>query len=251
MKPTVPVDVTGASVQIRTHVPAYNPNAYTSYWVGLDLPNDAFIQVGYVSWPSNAGYPARFWEYFPPKGADTGDGFQGDYEGETVGPNGTWNTYSIRSVGNTWYAYVNGVADGSYDLGAQNSGGYTPYAIAEVEGAYDANIPLTQVEFRNLEYRDMSSVWHNVSDAVAWMGYGVGSGMLPAGTRFPYGLEVIGVNDWIAGSGLPTTYNDTSVWSGSEAVPQLPTMSPPAPTSSISVLSFAGWKREKIRVIRR
>lgn len=221
MKPVTSIDVTGASVQIKTHVPPYDPNAYTSYWVGLDLPNDAFIQVGYVSWPSNEGYPQRFWEYFPPTGADLGGGFHGDFEGEEVGPNSTWYTYSIESSGNTWSAYVNGIMDGSYDLGASSSGGYTPYAVAEVEGAYGTSIPLGPVEFRNLGYRDTSNVWHNVSDAVAWMGYGVGSGTLPAGVPFPYGLRVLGVNDWIAGTGLPTTDNNTSIWSGPNAAPEL------------------------------
>lgn len=239
MKSSTSVDVTGASVQIRTHVPSYDPNAYTSYWVGLDLPDDAFIQVGYVSWPSNAGYPQRFWEYFPPKAADVGDGFHGDFEGQEVGPNGTWYTYSIESNGNTWYAYINGIVDGSYDLGASNSDGNTPYAVAEVEGAYVTNIPLGPVEFRNLEYRDTNSVWHNVSNAIAWMGYGVGSGALPPGTHFPYGLEVIGVNDWIAGTGLPTTYNNTSIWSDSGTTPEFsPTsvLTPNVPLGTLLIL---------------
>jgi len=232
MKPATSVDVTGASVQIRTHVPQYNPNAYTSYWVGLDLPNDAFVQVGYVSWPSNEGYPQRFWEYFPPIAAGVGGGFHGDSEGQEVGPNDTWYTYRIESEGDTWYAYTNGIAVGSYDLGASNSAGSMPYAVAEVEGAYATNIPLGPVEFRDLEYRDMNSVWHNVSDAVAWVGYGVGSGTLPEGTHFPYGLELIGVNDWIAGTGLSTTYNNTSLWSQSSAVPEFP--STPVPKSTVS-----------------
>jgi len=233
MRPIDSVDVTGASVQIKTHVPPYNPNAYTSYWVGLDLPNDAFIQVGYVSWPSNDGYPVRFWEYFPPRGADLGTGFLGDSEGEAVGPNGTWYTYSIKSNGDTWFAYVNGMLEGSYDLGASSSGGNTPYAVAEVEGAYVTNIPLGPVEFRNLEYRDVNGIWHNVSSAVAWMGYGVGSGMLPSDARFPYGLKVLGVNDWIAGTGLSTAYNNTSIWSASSAFSPAPINSVLASTMSV------------------
>lgn len=245
MRPTDSVDVTGARVQIRTHVPPYNPNAYTSYWVGLDLPNNAFIQVGYVSWPSNDGYPVRFWEYFPPKGADLGSGFHGDSEGGPVGPNGTWYTYSIESNGDTWYAYVNGIVDGSYDLGASSSGGNTPYAVAEVEGAYVTNIPLGPVEFRDLEYRDMNDVWHNVSAAVAWMGYGVGSGMLPSGAHFPYGLEVLGVNDWIAGTGFPTTYNNTSVWSTTGAVPVIPDNSVPTSTLSVCTTSSDAHKPKR------
>ena len=244
MKPIDSVNVTGASVQIRTHVPPYNPNAYTSYWVGLDLPNHAFVQVGYVSWPSNGGYPQRFWEYFPPKGDDAGGGFHGDSEGQEVGPNGTWYTYSFESKGNTWYAHVNGIVEGSYDLGAPNSAGNTPYAIAEVEGAYATNIPLGPVEFRDLAYRDTSNTWHNVSDAVAWMGYGLGSGTLPASAHFPYGLEVIGVNDWIAGTGLPTTYNNTSIWTESSAPPPTPIPTPTLPLGS-PLIALGVLKKEK------
>jgi hypothetical protein len=170
--------------------------------------------------------------------AGVGGGFHGDSEGQEVGPNGTWYTYRIESDGDTWYAYVNGIVEGSYDLGASNSAGSMPYAVAEVEGTYVTNIPLGPVEFRDLEYRDMNSVWHNVSDADAWMGYGVGSGTLPTGTHFPYGLEVIGVNDWIAGTGLSTTLNNTSVWSQSSAVPALSSASVPTSTPFLATNSI-------------
>lgn len=128
------------------------------------------------------------------------------------------------------------MVEGSYDLGASSSGGYTPYAVAEVEGAYGTSIPLGPVQFRDLEYRDMSNVWHNVSDAVAWMCYGVGSGTLPAGVPFPYGLRVLGVNDWIAGTGLPITDNNTSIWSESAATPELQATSIQTPAPSLHTL---------------
>ncbi len=222
------VNVTGASVQIMTHGPQRNPQADTSFWVGLRLPNNAFIQVGYVMWASTGGYPQRFWEYFPPNTASQANGpFQGDFEGDEVGPNGTWYTYSFQSNGNVWSAYVNGVLEGLVDLGTSNSGGSTPYALAEVEGAYTTNIILGPAEFRNLAYRDTNYAWHNVSSASGYIGYGVGSGRLPSGENIPYGLQVLGVNDWLAGSGLPQTGIGQLVWDDgkvivSSAVPEFP-----------------------------
>ena len=225
------VNVTGASVQIMTHGPQPNPQVDTSFWVGLYLSNNAFIQVGYVMWASTGGYPQRFWEYFPPGTASQGGGaFHGDFDGDEVGPNGTWYTYSLQSSGNVWYAYVNGVLDGSVDLGTANSGGNAPRAIAEVEDAYTTNLILGPAEFRNLAYRDTNNLWHNVSAATGSIGYGVGSGTLPLNEKIPYGLQVLGVNDWLAGSGLPQTWNGQLLWAESTAVPefrttQLPTLS--------------------------
>jgi hypothetical protein len=115
--------------------------------------------------------------------------------------------------------------DGSANLGTSSSGGNTPYAFAEVSEAYSTNIPLGPVEFRDLTYRDANNVWHNVSDGLGWMGYGAGSAIAPASASFPYGLKVLGVNHWIAGSGLPLTYNDTTIWAGSAAAPEFPTTS--------------------------
>jgi len=206
------VNVTGASVQIMTHGPQPNPNADTSFWVGLYLPNNAFIQVGYVMWASTGGYPQRFWEYFPPNTASQGGGtFQGDFDGGEVA-NGTWHTYSLQSNGNVWSAYVDGVLDGSVGLGASNSGGHTLHAIAEVEDAYTTNIILGPAEFRDFAYRDTNSIWHNVSAAIGSIGYGVGSGGLPLNEKIPYGLQVLGVDEWLAGSGLPQTGNGQLLW---------------------------------------
>jgi len=233
-------NVTGASVQIMTHGPEPNPNVNTSFWVGLYLSNGAFIQVGYVMWASTGGYPQRFWEYFPSGTVGQGGGtFQGDFEGDEVA-NGTWNTYSFQSNGNVWSAYINGVLDGSVDLGVSNSGGKTPHAIAEVEDAYTTNTILGPAEFRNLAYRDTSNVWHNVSAAVASIGYGVGSGALPSYERIPYGLRVLGVNDWLAGSGLPQNGNGQVLWNDgkmSNTVPELPITQLPTITICPSFVS--------------
>jgi hypothetical protein len=215
------VNVTGASVEIRTHVPSLNsPQApagsSTLFWVGLNLPNDAFIQVGYRC-PQSTGYPQWFWEYFPPGTASSGAGFakgsNPDEEGQ-VGPDGSWHTYLLQSSGNTWYTYVDDVQVGSYNLGVPNSGGNTPYAVAEVNDVVTTNIILGPAEFRNLAYRDINSMWHNVSAATGYIGLGAGSGTLPSGESIPYGLRVLGPSDWLAGSGLPQVENGQLLWAG-------------------------------------
>jgi hypothetical protein len=253
MESATSVDVTGASVQIMTHYLPPQGLARFAFWVGLNLPNDAFIQVGYANWPEKSG-PQRFWEYFPPNTANQGSSaFLGDYYGWPVGPNGTWWTYSLQSYGDVWSAYIDGVIDGSVNLGASSSGGnpYALYAFAEVSHVYSTNIPLGPVEFRDLAYRDTSNVWHNVSEGLASMGYGAGSAIGPTGASFPYGLEVLGVNDWIVGSGLPSTLNYTTIWSGSAVIPEFPTTSTISVIISIAstlVIASRGRKRVSVSV---
>ncbi|MGA3298202.1 MAG: hypothetical protein ABSD41_12225, partial [Candidatus Bathyarchaeia archaeon] len=102
--------ITGASVEIRalvqrlTHV-----DTELGYWVGIDLPNDAFIQVGYLlSNKVNSGQPTWFWEYFLPGTASSVSGsFLGNV-GSVPIPNGTWVPFSIRSSGTVWSAFVAG-----------------------------------------------------------------------------------------------------------------------------------------------
>lgn len=246
------VNVTGASVQIMTHGPQPNPQGQTAFWVGLYLSNNAFIQVGYLMWASTGGYPQRFWEYFPSNTTSQGGGtFQGDFEGDEVGPNGTWYTYSLQSNGNVWSAYINGVLDGSVYLGTANSGGNTPYAVAETPGTLTTHIILGPAEFRNLAYRDTNSVWHNVSAATGYIGYAVGSGRLPADESFPYGLQVLGVNDWLAGSGLTQTANGQLLWDDgklmSSAVPEFPITQLPTPIMCLTFVSVPVRKFLKVR----
>ena len=211
------------------------------------MTNDAFIQVGYHCLEAT-GAPQWFWEYFPPHTASSGGGFAKgsmlDEEGP-VGSDGSWHTYSLQSNGNTWYTYVDGVQVGYYDLAMSNSGGYTPFAFAEVAGVITTNIILGPVEFANLSYRDMNNVWHLAPEAFAWMGYGAGSGIPPAGMHFPYGLQVLGVNDWVAGSGLPMTDNYTTIWNGSTAVPEFPAAQLPVLIVCLTLVSILSWKKPR------
>lgn len=58
--------VTAASVEIRILTPQNHTHSGDdlSYWVGVDLPNDAFVQVGYESYQSPSF--TWFFEYFLP-----------------------------------------------------------------------------------------------------------------------------------------------------------------------------------------
>jgi hypothetical protein len=209
--------VTGASVEIRIldNQPIRHPDTDLSYWVGLDLPNDAFIQVGYEVNPSiNRGKPTWFWEYFPPGTAREGSVRFLGKSGSIVAANGTWVKFAIASEGTTWSAYVNSMFVGSTDLKVKDSGSNGPYASAEVAGTRETDNILGPVEFRNLSYRDTSSAWHPADAAVSLCCYSVRSDMLPTNTQYPYGVAGIpGENNhWLAGSSLPIEERGKYIW---------------------------------------
>jgi hypothetical protein len=207
--------VTGASVEIRilTNQPLIHRDSDAAYWLGINLQNDAFIQVGYLAnrW-DNDGQPSWFWEYFPPGTASSGSvPFLGEV-GSTIGQNGTWVRFSITSRGSAWSAYVNEKQVGSADLGVANST-IGPYASAEVAQVREADNVLGPVEFRNLTYRDTHLAWHNVASAVALCCYSYGSARL-SGSTYPYGVAGIpgDNNHWIAGSGVPNRAEGQHLW---------------------------------------
>jgi hypothetical protein len=208
--------ITGASVEIRalvqrlTHV-----DTELGYWVGIDLPNDAFIQVGYLlSNKVNSGQPTWFWEYFLPGTASSVSGsFLGNV-GSVPIPNGTWVPFSIRSSGTVWSAFVAGEEVGSIDLQESNSGMNGPYANAEVADTHDSDNVLGPVEFRNLAYRDKSLIWHDATYAVSVCCYGQTSAKLTDSENYPYGVVSIpGENNhWLAGSNLPSMKQGKYLW---------------------------------------
>jgi zinc-ribbon domain len=209
------IPITGASVDIRilSSQPILHSDVDLSYWVGIDLPNDAFIQVGYEVDPHvNAGKTSWFWEYFLPGTAvEATGGFLGK-GGDVIGPNGTWVTFSLTASGTIWSAYVNQERVGSINLQASNSGTNGPYASAEVAKVREADNVLGPVEFRNLQYRDTSSEWHTVNVGVSLCCYSTGSDTFQG--SYPYGVEGIpGKNNhWLAGSRLPNREDGAYIW---------------------------------------
>jgi hypothetical protein len=197
--------ITGASVEIRILDQKLNhADTQDDYWVGVNLPNDAFVQAGYMTFPQyNSGHPSLFWEYFLPGTAnENSGGFLGN-EGETAGSNGTWVKFTVMSNGTIWSAYANDHQLGHIDLSISNSGTSGPYAVAESAQTYWTDNIMGPVEFRNLSYRDQAGAWHQASAAVSLCCYGVTSATY--GAAYPYGVESIpGENNhWVAGSGLP------------------------------------------------
>jgi hypothetical protein len=206
--------ITGASVEIRILDQKLNhADTEDDYWVGVNLPNDAFVQAGYMEYPQyNSGHPSLFWEYFLPGTAkeDLG-GFLGN-KGNTAGVNGTWVKFTVMSSGTIWFAYANDQQLGQIDLSVSDSGGSGPYAVAESAQTYWADNILGPVEFRNLSYRDTAGAWHLGSAAVSLCCYGVTSATYSG--VFPYGVESMpGQNNhWLAGSELPYTPEGQYLW---------------------------------------
>ncbi len=218
----------GASVQIETVLPQKLGMGTMGFWMGENLPNGAFLQVGYVVENQSGMYPTDcdlngcsgseylnasdaewFYEYFLPGDNGTFLGSLGP--DKSAGPNGQFNTYSFYAVGSTWYFLFNNRTLGSAFLGVSNSGPYSPLAMGELANSTGASVRMSKVIFTNLsEYK--YGTYFPVSEAYGTLGYGVGSDTFISN---PYGVEEIGerTNYFEVGSGLPQYTNNTKLWS--------------------------------------
>lgn len=175
--------ITGDSVEIRILSPQAltDSNADLSYWVGISLPNNAFIQVGYLIWQSKT--PQSFWTYIANTSEE--DSAYKTTLGSEIGANNTWVKFSLEAdKGTVWGVYLDDVRIGEVDLGAgsTNTG---PYAFGEVARTIRTDNQLA-AEFRNLAYRDTSSNWHLANSGSAYCCYGAGSDTLPSSVPYPY-----------------------------------------------------------------
>ncbi|MGC8623566.1 MAG: hypothetical protein ACP5TK_02780 [Candidatus Micrarchaeia archaeon] len=218
---------TGASAYIQTITDQHPITGSLGFWIGENLPNGAFIQMGYVvenqsgRYPTNctlsgcsnyeyisAGTPVWFYEYFPP---NYNGGFLGRLgPNDSLGPNGGFNEYSFYSVGNTWYFMFNNNIVGSVNLGTSSSGAYPPVAFGELANASSGDTYINPVIFYNFSAY-LNGVLLPVPDAYSFIGYGVGSDKaLPN----PYGVKEINnrINYFEVGSGLPQPLNGTELW---------------------------------------
>ncbi|MGC8651889.1 MAG: hypothetical protein ACP5UH_01395 [Candidatus Micrarchaeia archaeon] len=216
----------GARASIET---VYQNITYGSlgFWVGETLQNGAFVQVGYeipnqsanfstdcsLSGCTNttylkAGVPTWFWEYFPAN--YNGSQFYGNIgQNGSAGANGSFNTYSFTSIGDTWYFYFNNKLIGSADLGTSSSGANPPIAFGEYAGSESNSTRMGDVKFRNFEFYN-GNAFLLVPEAYTYIGYGKGSETeLPN----PYGIEEVDnyVDYFEVGSGLPLQ-NHTELW---------------------------------------
>jgi len=205
--------VTGGRVTIctATNMKLTDLDAGLSYWVGLDLPNDAFIQSGFIV-DQYRERPSWFWEYFPPGTAShpSSVGFIGGV-GSAI--NGC-HMFSVANSGTVWYAYMDNRKLGSVDLQVTDSGGNRPYAIAEVAGTSRLDNKLGHVEFRNLQFRGKDGVWHEAAAGLKIIGYGAGSAYVGWADYPAYGVQgYVGENNhWLAGDGLNWDYSYLWPW---------------------------------------
>lgn len=198
------------------------------FWIGEDLSNGAFIQAGYEITNSTgyyssdcgnntksvyiqAGTPTWFWEYFPIN-YDNNSFCGGIGPNGSAGKNGSFNTYSFKSIGNIWSAYFNGQQIGAVNLGAGNSGANPPSAFAEYAETASNKWPMDTVQFKNLFFY-MGNLSRQVPEGYSVIGYGKGS--LTALDN-PYGVQEVDnfVNDFEVGSNIPVLQQKSKVlWS--------------------------------------
>ncbi len=218
----------GGSVEIQTVTPQKLINGSMAFWVGETLSNGAFLQIGYsisnqtgnlttdctTTGCSNstfvkAGDAEWFYEYFEPGNNSTFFGTTGP--DASAGVNGTFNTYSFYSLGNTWYFLFNNKTIGSVNLGTSDSGIYTPIAVGEMANTSNAKTYMRPVVFSNLSAYKYD-MFLPVQTAYGTINYGVGS---ETNIPNPYGVQEIDsrTNYFKVGSGLPMSTNNTKLWS--------------------------------------
>lgn len=217
----------GASVNIQTITNQKITSGSSGYWVGENLANGAFIQMGYLIENQSGIYPSFctvsgcggyqnltsgaaewFYEYFPP-------GFSASFLGEigpegSAGQNGTNNNYSFYANGSKWYFKFNGNVVGSINLGSNTSGQNIPIAFGELANTSNSNSYLKPVVFNNLDFYKNGSFFQ-VPSGYVYIGYGEGS---QTQLSNPYGVEELfnRINYFELGSGLPQYPNNTRLW---------------------------------------
>jgi ribosomal protein L40E len=230
----------GVSVEIRTHVPslASEDQSY-SFWVGSNLQIGAFVQFGYEVVPSGlycmygqvnedhtncqGSYgtigendAVWFWEYWP--NAKVNSFYYGLGASNSSGPEGAWHLYQILpDAANGWSFLLDGQPVSSIDSVQWAKSKDPVYAVAEeVSGTSSTSGNLGPVEFRNLSYYSRDS-WHMVTKLSAISGCG---GLTPkCGIPIPYGITMLGANNFFAGIGEKVRKDGELLWTQGEVLP--------------------------------
>ncbi|MGI0134032.1 MAG: hypothetical protein ACREBW_03630, partial [Candidatus Micrarchaeaceae archaeon] len=218
---------TGAGISMQT---VYQPavNGSLGYWIGEDLSNGAFLQVGYEItnssgyYPSEcnvqgcdgnvyltAGNPTWFWEYFP--SGYVGSSFLGGIGPDSsAGTNNSFHTYSFRSNGGSvWSFYFDNTTLGSVDLGALTSGPNPPSAFGEYAETNTNGYQMQAVAFKNMTFYQNGKSYL-VPQGFSYIGYGKGS---EEGLPNLYGVQETGnrTDYFQVGSGLSLA-SQTTLW---------------------------------------
>ena len=219
---------TGAKVTVQTLTNQTPMSGSIAYWVGENLANGAFLQVGYLITNRSGLYPSFctasgcsqrtylaagstewFYEYFT--SGSSNNAFMGAIgPNDSVGTGGSLHTYGFYSKGNAWYFFMDNQTLGSIDLGTNNSGPNGPVAFAEMANTSNPDTFLKPVVFSNLSFQSGGAYLQAVR-GYSYIGYGVGSAStLPN----PYGVAEMQnkVNYFGVGSGLPHLSDGTELW---------------------------------------
>jgi hypothetical protein len=225
------VNSSGVGVAVRTHIYRTREGELDYFWVGVDLADGSFIQFGYSLQPGDqclkgqaiSGTPicqgsteeiglsdARWqWQYWPNR--YWVDYYWGIGPANSVGLNGTWNTYSIspgeKGVG--WSFQLNGKEVDRISFGPSQSIDPVKFIAEKGFNSQNKNETLGPVEFRNLEFLKGDG-WHLAQTLTANMICAPQCNL-----QNPFGVAVDGAGGYmIAGSGIKQPPNGMLLWSG-------------------------------------
>ena len=217
----------GVQTQIQTHIYSSIPGTLNYFWVGDDLADGSFIQLGYSLEPgtyclkgasiggkfSCSGATERIqsgdarwqWQYWPNR-------FKSDYyygigPSGSAGTNGTWHSYTIvPNPSNSWRFMFDGetVSNSSF-LVSQSTD--PVFIVAEGNANVNASTTLGPVKFQQLSYFNGMS-WNSVDSLVA-LSY---CGTSVACFANSYGAMAIGPNLLLAGSNVPRSADGSLLW---------------------------------------
>ena len=217
----------GVQAQIQTHIYSSIPGTLNYFWVGDDLADGSFIQLGYSLEPgtyclkgasiggkfSCSGATERIqsgdarwqWQYWPNR-------FKSDYyygigPSGSAGTNGTWHSYTIvPNPSNSWRFMFDGetVSNSSF-LVSQSTD--PVFIVAEGNANVNASTTLGPVKFQQLSYFNGMS-WNSVDSLVA-LSY---CGTSVACFANSYGAMAIGPNLLLAGSNVPRSADGSLLW---------------------------------------
>jgi hypothetical protein len=224
----------GVGAEISTSItPPIGEALATSFWIGDNLQDGAFVQFGYdLTTPHSyclygerigdqgkclgalgyIGYDdARwFWQYWPNSAVN--DFYYAMGPANSAGPDGSWHLYQISpNATNGWNFVLDGKTVWNLNLFQVTKSRDPAYMIAEeVTSTQSASGRLGPVAFRNLSYLDDYKTWQPVTSLSAISG--CGGMILYCGITVPYGVTVSGPNEIIVGTGQQLTQSGSPLW---------------------------------------
>jgi hypothetical protein len=220
----------GVSVEIRTHIYNTNQGGFQYFWVGDNLNNGAFIQLGYIYEPGYyclsgqwvggtftcqgdsdhiGGSDARWeWQYW--SNENERDFSYAKGSADSAGLNGTWHKYTIEPNSQGGWSFLvddQEVSRISYTTSASRD---SAYFVAEKGGNSPNFGQLGPVEFRNSAYLKDDG-WHYARALYARVGCAVNTSCSIVN---PYGVASHGSGAVIAGSAVHQPIDHDLLWEG-------------------------------------